>query len=184
MPTAWLLTEWMGLDGLWLAYPAVSFLLLAGILLCNLVIKARSKGRLRGLLLYEYDEESLPVLDVTVTKDAGAIAGISERLQQVCEEHGLSKKEAVMAALAVEEMAVYAANKKRQKDYMDILVRLDQGDVVIDFRSLGTAYNPLNDEEGDMSENVRLLRGIASSIGTEYIIGMNATRIVLKGRSS
>lgn len=62
---------------------------------------------------------------------------------------------------------------------MDILVRLEQGNVVIDFRSLGTVFDPLTDMEGDCSENVRLLRGIASSIGNEYMLGMNSTRIVV-----
>jgi hypothetical protein len=64
---------------------------------------------------------------------------------------------------------------------MDILVRLYKGDVTIDFRSLGHSFNPLLDTSEDTMENVRLLRGIASSIGTEYTLGMNSTRIVISG---
>ena len=182
VPVAWLMTQWLGIDGLWIAYPLTSYALLLGMLLCNAVYRAQSKGKLRGALLYEYDEESKPILDVTITRDAADIAGISETLQQVCEEHGLPKKEAVLAALAVEEMGVYAAGKKRQQDYMDLLVRLNRGNVEIDFRSLGAAYNPMNDDEGDMVENIRVLRSIAASIETEYILGMNSTRIVIKGK--
>lgn len=68
------------------------------------------------------------------------------------------------AALAVEEMGVYAAGKKRKHDYMDILVRIDNGNVVLDYRSLGAACNPLIDDESDMPENVRVLRSVATRI--------------------
>jgi hypothetical protein len=64
---------------------------------------------------------------------------------------------------------------------MDIMVRLDKGNVVIDFRCLGSVFDPLSDSEGDSWENVRMLRGIASSIGNEYTLGMNSTRIVIAG---
>lgn len=62
---------------------------------------------------------------------------------------------------------------------MDILLRLSQGHVEIDFRSLGEAFNPLVDDDIDMKENVKLLRSIASKIENEYILGMNSTRIVI-----
>ena len=89
---------------------------------------------------------------------------------------------AMRAALAVEEIAVYVANKKRASTYADVLVRLNQGNVEIDFRSLGDAFDPLHDEEGDIEENLRLLRGVTSSIETEYLLGMNSTRIVIEGQ--
>ena len=72
------------------------------------------------------------------------------RLQQLCTENGVDRRDAVMAALAVEEIAVYAANKKSQDSYMDILVRLDRGNVEIDFRSLGVAFDPHRDEDDDV----------------------------------
>ena len=106
------------------------------------------------------------------------------KLQQLCEENGLSRREALMAALAVEELAVYAANRKSQSSHMDILVRLSRGNVEIDFRSLGEAFDPLADEDSDIQENVQLLRRISSSIENEYILGMNSTRIIMTGRGS
>ena len=85
------------------------------------------------------------------------------------------------AALAVEETAVYIAGKKKQNSYVDVVVRLYKGTIEIDFRSLGAVFDPLADTEDDIAENIRLLRGIASSVGNEYILGMNSTRIVISG---
>ena len=179
VPIMWIMTSCIGIDGVWSAYPASSTLLVLITLLCNLIISRKSEGRLRGPLLYEYDESAEPVLDVTISKNPEDISGISLSLQQICEKNGLDKRKAMHAALAVEEIAVYASNKKRQSSHVDILVRLSQGNVVIDFRSLGELFNPLADDDSDIQENVRLLRGIASDIENEYLLGMNCTRITL-----
>ena len=122
------------------------------------------------------------MLDVTITKDPSSITGISETLQDVCESSGLDGGEAMKAALAVEEMAVYAANKKTQNSYMDILARIFKGNVEIDFRSLGPLFDPFEETSEDIKENIRVLRGIASKIENEYILGMNSTRITIEGK--
>jgi len=89
------------------------------------------------------------------------------------------------AALAVEEMAVYSSNHKKQDAYMDILVRIFEGNVEIDFRSLGIPFENL-DESGqdEMEVNMQMLQGVASHIDNEYIMGMNATRITVAGKAA
>ena len=89
----------------------------------------------------------------------------------------MDKTHAVLSALAAEEICVYAANKKKQDAYMDVLVRVYQDNVEIDFRSLGTPFDPRVDVEDDLQENIRILRSIAAAIENEYILGMNSTRI-------
>jgi len=180
IPVSWVLSRAFGITGLWLAFPTTALLILSFILIRNYFISSRSDGRYKGLLLFENDESSTPLLDVTIMDDADSIAGISERMQDICEQNGIVEKKAIYVALAVEEMAVYITGKKDHVAYMDILVRKHRGKVIIDFRSLGQSFNPLLDTDEDSSENVRLLRGIASSIETEYTLGMNSTRIVIK----
>ena len=180
IPVSWIMCRLFGTDGLWISFALTSLILIAIMLIVNRRIEMNSGGRLKGLLLYECDEDSKPVLDVTITDDASSISGISRKLQEACEAGGLSKKDAVKAALAVEEMAVYASNKKDQNAHMDIIVRLSGDEVMIDFRSLGAYFDPIRDAEEDMPENVRVLRGIASEIKNDYMIGMNSTRIILR----
>ena len=181
IPVAWIMSRVFGLDGLWWAFPVTATLIMLFIIVCNLQLAKRSNGRLKGVLLLEHDEEAEPVLDVTITEDPSSIAGISETLQEVCTANGLDGHEAMKAALAVEEMAVYAANRKDQNRYIDILARIYKGDVEIDFRSLGPFFDPFEDVDTDMIENIRMLRGIASKIENEYILGMNSTRIIIEG---
>lgn len=183
VPIAYIMVILKGINGLWWAYPLSAVILVIITLICNEVYRIKSKGRLRGPLLFEYDESAKPLLDVTITKDPEDISGISMKLQQACEENGLDKRKSMHAALAVEELALYASSNKKQSSHIDILVRLSQGNVEIDFRSLGEVFNPLEDSATDIQENVRLLRSIASKIDNEYMLGMNCTRITLKANS-
>ena len=184
IPAAWIMCRLFGIDGLWWTFPLVAALLTFMILAVNRRIELRSGGRLRGPLLYEVDEDSKPVIDVTITDDPSSIGGLSKELQEACEESGFTKRDAMRAALAVEEMAVYASNKKSQNAYMDIIVRLHKDNVIIDFRSLGEYFDPIRDAEEDMPENVKLLRGIASDINNDYMLGMNSTRITITAADS
>ena len=181
IPIAWLMSRLFGISGLWWAFPVSSALILIFILLRNRCIAKHSDGHYRGLLLLENDENSMPLIDVTIGDDPASIGGISQKMQNLCEQNGISEHNAVLAALAVEEMAVYITGRRDHNTYMDILVRLYKGDITIDFRSLGAVFNPLEDTAEDSLENVRLLRGIASSIENEYTLGMNSTRIVIAG---
>ena len=148
IPVAWILSTMFGTDGLWFAFPVTAVLIMIFILVRNRMIEKRSGGRLKGILLLEHDAAE-PVLDVTITNDASSISGISEVLQDVCEASGIDSHEAMKAALAVEEMAVYAANKKDQNAYMDILARIYKGNVEIDFRSLGPLFDPFEEADED-----------------------------------
>ena len=179
VPIQWTMSRIFGITGLWWAFPTTALVLLSFILIRNRFIVAHSDGHYKGLLLYENDESSTPVMDVTIMDNADSISGISEKMQAICEDNGIEKKNALLAALAVEEMAVYITKKKDHNAYMDIMVRLYKGNVVIDFRSLGRPFNPLLDTEEDNWENVDVLRGIASEIVNEYTLGMNSTRIVI-----
>ena len=62
---------------------------------------------------------------------------------------------------------------------MDVLVRIYDENVEIDFRSLGPSIDVMEEEEKEMEINTRMLRAVVSKIETEYIMGMNATRITI-----
>ena len=180
IPIVLIMCRLIGVDGIWWAYPINAVLVMAFMLIYNRKIRLQSNGRLRGILLRERDVDVKPVMDIPITDDSKDIAGISSTLQKICEEDGIDKSKAMRAALAVEEMAVFASNHKSQDTYMDVLVRLYDENVEIDFRSLGPSIDVMEEEEKEMEVNVRMLRAVVSKIETEYIMGMNATRITIE----
>ena len=183
IPAAWIMSKIFGINGLWFSFPAAALILAVAVMICNGRYSARSGGRLRGLLLIEEAGEGDPetILDVTISEDSEDIAHISEKVQSICEEKGIDRKDAIRTALAVEELAVYIANRKNKDAYVDILVRIIDGNIEIDFRSLGRVFDPNEDNAGDIEENIIMLRSVVSKIENDYILGMNSTRITING---
>lgn len=177
IPIAFLLGKLMGMDGLWWAFPITSAILLGAMLICNGSIVRRSGGKLKTWLLSSQEDEAEAVFDATIFEDGQSISDASRALMDFCIEGGIDRRSANHAALTLEEMAIYTRNRLRRDDYMDILARLYPEKIEIDFRTLGNSFDPLASAPEDVSENIRLLRGIAGKLEYDYIMGMNCTRI-------
>ena len=176
---AYIMGKLLGIDGLWYAFPITSFILLAIMLVWNRSIVGASNGAVSGLLLSPREDQAEKVFDVTIFEDGKSISDISEALQNFCTSNGIDIRSAAHAALCVEEMAVYTRNHHKKNDYIDILARLYEDRIEIDFRSLGNSFNPLVVSDGDITENIQLLNGIASKLEYTYIMGMNCSRITI-----
>ena len=181
VPVVWIMTVIGGVKGLFWGFPVASLLLLIVTVIANRHYKKASDGKLSGILLIENDEDAKPVVDSTISENPEDISRIAQNVQEICDENGFSPRISMRAALAVEEYAIYMSNKQTQDSYADILVRLAGGNVEIDFRSLGDQFDTNEDSENDIEENVMMLRGVASSIETDYLLGMNCTRIIIEG---
>lgn len=168
-----------GLEGLWWSYVVLSICILLMVVLWNKRICYKSDGLLRGWLLSARDDSAEDVLDVTVPEEAAYISAISEQLMHFCSNNGIDKRSALFAALVVEEMAVYTKNRMRKADYLDILAKLYQDRVEIDFRSLGKPFDPRTTTPADITENMMLLQTAASTMEYHYIMGMNCTKITV-----
>lgn len=182
IPIAFLMGKLMGIDGLWWAFPVTAVLLLAIVLLWNKRIVSRSGGRYRSLLLAGQEDEAEKIFDVTIFEDAQSISNASASLMDFCTDSGIDRRSANLAALTLEEMAVYTRNRLNKDDYMDILARLYPDRIEIDFRTLGNSFDPLASAPEDIRENIQLLRSIASVLEYNYIMGMNCTRVVINRR--
>lgn len=179
IPIAFVLGRMMGMNGLWWAFPVTSAILLAIMLAWNRRMVRRSDGLLRTWLLEQREDAAEDVFDVTIFGDSGSISAASEALMDFCAGSGIDMRSANHAALAVEEMAIYTRNRLSKSGYMDVLARLYADKIEIDFRTLGNSFNPLAAVPEDIAENIHLLRGIATALEYDYIMGMNCTRITI-----
>jgi hypothetical protein len=181
---AYTMSIFMGITGLWFAFPLSATVLLLVTLVCNLYFAPRSGGRLNGPLLIEHDEDVKPVMDVTISGESEDISAISGKLQEICLDLGMDIKDAVLASLAVEEIAVNASARLNSSSYSDVLVRINHGCVEIDFRTLGKSFDPMEENDERLHENMLILKNISSKIEHDYILGMNSTRITLEGKNA
>jgi hypothetical protein len=56
--------------------------------------------------------------------------------------------------------------------------------VEIDFRTLGKSFDPMEENDERLHENMLILKNISSKIEHDYILGMNSTRITLEGKNA
>lgn len=179
IPLALILTQLFGLTGIWLTFPVLSALLLAGILLTNTIIARRSEGKYSGLLLYEREEE-IPVFDSTIALRKEDIVDAAKSLQEFCKKANVSDKLSALVALASEEMGNYSIEhkEKRKLDEIDLLLKVYSDRIVMDVRSIGKPFDITACDAEEFS-NVDVIRKVASSIDYGYVTGMNQTRITI-----
>lgn len=169
-----------GLNGIWIAFPFNSLVLLCGILLVNRMIVARSNGRYTGNLLIEAEPDDVFIYDITIRmNEPGAFDSVQE-VQTFCQEHGMDEKRAVLISLSVEEMISYIMDNSplRKDDHADILLRIHGNEALIYFRSIGQPFEPTSAPEGTFS-NLDVLRKVAKDVDFSYVMGLNQTRVIL-----
>ena len=181
IPLALILTSFMGITGIWTAFALLSILLLLGILIANYVIAARSGGRFRGFLLYEYEEESIPSYDATILLKESDIAENAKSIQDFCDEQLENSGLSAMVAVASEEMGIYTMNLKDKSllDEFDLLLRIYEDKVIMDIRSIGKPFD-ITSSPAEEYSGIDVLRKISESIDYAYVTGMNQTRIKIK----
>lgn len=181
IPLALILTSFMGIAGIWVSFALLSVLLLLGILITNYLIAARSEGRFRGFLMYEYEEERIPVYDATVLLNEKDIAENAENLQDFFREKLTNPDLSTIIAVASEEMGIYTMNMKDKSllDEFDLLVKVYENEVIMDIRSIGNPFD-ITSSPAEEYSGVDVLRKIVESIDFAYVTGMNQTRIKIK----
>ena len=178
IPVAILCTYLFGMNGIWLSFPVTCVMIFLGIIIYNRILVRQSNGRLEGMFLLEH-EEKVKVCDMTIGEKDESISGLSERLTAFCVENGVDKSVAARIGLIAEEMTIYTRRHRKKSDRIDIITRISDEDIRVDFRSEGTPFNPLSKSDEDDDMNFLLINKLQSDISYDYILGMNSTQFII-----
>nr|MCR5746078.1 hypothetical protein [Lachnospiraceae bacterium] len=140
IPIALILTDAFGINGLWMAFPVLSILMLAVIVPVNLCIAKKSNGKYSGIMLYEAEDSNISVYDATFTVGKDLISDFIISLQDFCNKNINNKKTSMIVALASEEMLSYTCGytfNKAPVEEIDIMLKILPEEIMIDIRSLG-----------------------------------------------
>ena len=121
-------------------------------------------------------------IDIEV-KEVGAVNTVSEQVIGFCREHGIDRRRAYFAGLALEEMAgnvvEHGFTKDKKKHVVDMRVVHKKGDIILRILDNCRAFDPLerikNVNEGDQFANVgiRLVTKISKDVQYQNLLGMN-----------
>ena len=167
-----------GMDGLWLTYPVNAVFVALFVWLSSIFLRARSTPAKKGIfLLPVQNEDDLLNLEF-ISKDSD-ISKVSQAVQEFCTHRGISDKVSQNTGLLAEEMALYARKHHLRYPYIDIIVLIEDGKVILEFRSIGHGFQPDVFSEEDDKSNIQILNGVSCSLEYEYVVGLNTTKITL-----
>ncbi|MDO5139826.1 MAG: hypothetical protein Q4D71_15390, partial [Oscillospiraceae bacterium] len=179
-----LLAPHLHMNGVWAGVILAETLPAILILIYMIISKkrCRNKNGLCFLLPLHVDENRY---GFTVQMNIKEAVKLSEEAEKWLKER-VDPISAVKTCLALEEMltGIVMANTEGTGT-IDIVLRVEEQDVVITIRDMGTGFNPLvEDRQLDVAfDNVEVLNKIASEIQFDRSLGMNATMIRLKRRT-
>ena len=170
----YLLCTMLGGAALWWANPVSSMLLLIFTFVMNRRMVRASGGQLHGLLLIPREQKALQTINASLGLSRNEIARFGHKFQTMCEQNGMEPRNAAISAFAVEELLLNVLEARKRKDYADISARIYPDRMVIDFRTLGPAFQ---------AEEMKLLQKISQTITHRTVAGMNCTRLELARRA-
>ncbi len=180
LPVGYFLCELAGLNGVFISYPISAALMLLVIVIINARIYMKRPKDYCGISLVRKDSGSIANKSFTITDASEDISNASEQMIDLCSEQGVPRKLAFRVGLLIEEMAVYTRQHRTDEGDIDITLRLTEREITINFRSIGTPFDPTTGKEGDIPENILMLKSMASRISYDYIMGMNSTQILIE----
>ncbi|MCL2831289.1 MAG: MATE family efflux transporter [Betaproteobacteria bacterium] len=187
VPGAWLLAQFIGIHGVWLAFSLAEIVTLGVIFLIVRRVERQSEGKLRGLLMLPIKEASARALDVSIRNNLEEAVRLSEEASRFCREAGLSESTAMQVGLALEEMAVNTIHHGGNADEsttIDIALSISEEDIRISFRDDGKPFNPVEyfppETGGPIVTGIPLIRKMAERIEYGYTLGFNSSLVVIK----
>jgi hypothetical protein len=178
VPIGLILSRFFGIYGIVLSFPTDSFLLVLLMVLINHHLVKEYPDRFADVLLVEKMRPEVHLMDISVSDKNEDISALSSEARDFCLKYGASHRNAGMIALCTEEMAVYTRQHAKKGDWINLMLKTDGKQAILDFRSLGDPFDLGKFGEGDIEENFRVLRSIAPEYTYSYSLGMNSTRFV------
>ncbi len=187
VPAAWLLSRWLGLEGIWLAFSLAEAITIAVIFLMTHRISTRSEGQVKGLLMLPEKNDDVITMDVTIANTLEEAVRLSEAVTRFCRDGGVGENAAMQVGIAIEEMAVntvmYGGNPPGASS-IDISVSISDDTIRISFRDEGIPFNPVDytapEQQNLVYSGINLIRKLADRIDYGYTIGFNTNLITIK----
>lgn len=173
-------THFIGITGLWLAYPTSSMLILIGIILINRVISSSSGGRVNGFFLIPTEKENYSSLYFSLNANSSDISEFSSNILMDMKKMGIDEKRSTITAVACEELCIFINEQdKKHKPSIDVIVHISGNDIHINFCSVGSPFSIVETDNTDRFSNLSVLYKLAKKVDYDYIIGLNETHLVL-----
>lgn len=183
-----LLLPVLGYTGIWISYAGNAILFILALYLIRSIASRSFRLNMdRMLCLDKSIRENVPELDISIRSNNTDVSGISKQVHEFLEQQGANPKTAYVTALSLEELAAdfvahtnLKGDKAAERTIMDIKLFSDVDFHRIIIRNAADAYNPLDfepDDETDDKVGVRMVQKLCRRIDYNYVYRMNIITI-------
>lgn len=181
VPAAWILSEYFGLSGIWIAFILAELTGFFVVWIYTKYVCKNSGGKLNDIFLIENNDSEL-IMDVSLTANTDSAAKISVDAQNILELKKFDKTVALKVGVALEEMTlnIEKFNSGKKID-VDVRIKTDAEKIIIALRDNGKSFNPLEysvpEEENLHTDGIMLLKNLAGNIKYSRVLSLNQTVI-------
>ena len=143
-------------------------------------IIARHKKRKNFLMLDNAAETN--VLDMTITNQVESALEASRKIKSFCSENDIDSRIGTILAVTNEELAVNAAKYAyKDKNQIDICLRILDDKLVLRFRDNGKFFNPTEyiNDSGEEITGLSVVRKLTPDISYNRVLGFNVTVVAI-----
>ena len=167
--------------GLVLAFPVSMTLILITIVIVNLIIVKKSKGRYSPVLLLDEQDPLKNLCSFTVDSNNNP-AQAGQDIEKCREEYKIDPSVTKRICLAVEEIYTYIQKRSPSRTPTDILISCNENNFIVICRNAGQSFCPFDTKNIASNENELLLSKLFH-IKHEHIFGLNSINLTIGVRN-
>lgn len=174
-----ILTPIMGGNGIWLSFVGAEVITIIYIFIATRYTSKKTNGEYGGFFI----NKKIPtgdVLDLTVGGTLKETVEVAHHIEKYLKELGIEDNKAMIVSLSVEEMLVNIININDNIDSIDILVKIQEGRILVGIKDQGIEFNPVIENEDLKFDNISVLNKIADKVDYSRVLGLNSTVITIK----
>lgn len=165
----------MGANGIWISFVLVELVTIAYIFIYSKYLNKKTNGEYSGFFINKHNDEE-KVFEYTIEGDVKEAVDLSHEMQ----EYLSGNKSSTLVALAIEEMLVNIIEINESIDFIDVIVRNNEENILISIKDTGIEFNPVIENENLEFDNISVLNRIADNIDYSRVLGLNSTVITIK----
>lgn len=185
LPCAWLMSNYFGLDGIWLAFSVSGIITALAILALTRREAARADNKISGLLMLPPQNACAECLEVSIPNTLKDTESLSQHAADFCRGQGVEPALALRVGIIIEEMAINTVRYGGQKlgsSMIDVSLCVKKKEIHISFRDAGRPFSPIAFEaqnDTPVVGGIPLIRALGAQISYSYALGFNNTCVTL-----
>ena len=164
----------LGGDGIWISFAIVEAITILFIFTYSRYYNKKSNGEYKGFFINRINDIE-NVFEHTINGNIEDAVSLARDVQNYLKD----SKSSAIVALAIEEMLVNIINTNENIDFIDVIVRNNEDNVLVSIKDSGVEFNPIVENDDLKFDNIDMLNKVASKIDYSRVLGLNSTVITI-----